>query len=134
MRWQDTKVCLITCLLAELSSLKIQVKRLYLDREFFTVSVIRWLKALDIPLTMPAIRRGKQGGIKQFLKGRRSYKTTHTMSRGKDDFVTFDIWIICKYKKGERGLSGLEYYVYVTYKVTTSSNHIRVLLSSTIWN
>ena len=124
VRWQDTKVCIITCLLAELSSLKIQVKRLYLDREFFTVSVIRWLKALDIPLTMPAIRRGKQGGIKQFLKGRRSYKTTYTMSRSKSDFVTFDIWIIGKYKKGKRGASGIEYYVYVTYKVNTNLNHI----------
>ena len=50
---------------------------------------------------MPAIRRGKQGGIKQFLKGRKSYKTTYTMYRNKDDFVTFDIWIICKYKKGK---------------------------------
>lgn len=124
VRWQDTKVCIITCLLAELSGFKIQVKRLYLDREFFTVSVIRWLKALDIPLTMPAIRRGKQGGIKQFLKGRRSYKTTYTMSRSKSDFVTFDIWIICKYKKGKRGASGIEYYVYATYKVNTNLNHI----------
>ena len=73
---------------------------------------------------MPAIRRGKQGGIKQFLKGRRSYKTTYTMSRGKDDFVTFDIWIICKYRKGKRGQKGIEYYVYVTYKVNTNLNHI----------
>ncbi len=46
------------------------------------------------------------------------------MSRSKDDFVTFDLWIICKYKKGKRGPSGLEYYVYVTYKVTTTLNHI----------
>ncbi len=124
VRWQDTKVAILTYLLAELFSLKIQVKRLYLDREFFCISVIRWLKSLDIPLTMPAIRRGKQGGIKQFLKGRRSYKTTHTMSRSKDDFVIFDIWIICKYKKGRRGASGIEYYVYVTYKVNTNWNHI----------
>ena len=69
MRWQDTKVAILTYLVAELSSLKIQVKRLYLDREFFSIAVIRWLQALDIPLAMPAIRRGKQGGIKQFLKG-----------------------------------------------------------------
>jgi hypothetical protein len=124
VRWQDTKVCILTYLLAELSSLKIKVKRLYLDREFFSISVIRWLKALDIPLAMPAIRRGKQGGIKQFLKGRKSYKTTHTMSRSKDDFVTFDIWIVCKYKKGQRGKNGIEYYVYVTYKITTSLNQI----------
>ena len=52
---------ILTYLLAELSSLKIQVKRLYLDREFFSIAVIRWLQALDIPLAMPAIRRGKKG-------------------------------------------------------------------------
>ena len=46
------------------------------------------------------------------------------MSRSQDDFVTFDIWIICKYKKGKRGQNGVEYYVYVTYKVRTSLNHI----------
>ena len=32
VRWQDTKVCILTCLLAELSNFKIKVKRLYLDR------------------------------------------------------------------------------------------------------
>ena len=130
VKFQDTKVCILTCLLAELSSLKIKVKKLYLDREFFSISVIRWLKALDISLTMPAIRRGKQGGIKQFLKGRKSYKTNYTMSRSQEDFVTFELWIIClpsnggKYKKGKRRQKGVEYYVYVTYKVTTSLNHI----------
>ncbi|MEM7758900.1 MAG: ISH3 family transposase [Cyanobacteria bacterium P01_A01_bin.40] len=124
VRCQDTKVCILTCLLAELSSLKIKVKRLYLDREFFSIAVIRWLKALEIPLAMPAIMRGKQGGIKQFLKGRKSYKTTYTMSRSKDDFVTFDIWIICKYKKGNRGQNGIKYYVYVTYKVKINLNHV----------
>ena len=124
VRWQDTKVAILTYLLAELSSLKINLKRLYLDREFFSIAVIRWLQALDIPLAMPAIRRGKNGGIKQFLKGRTSYKTNYTMSRSQDDFVTFELWIICKYKKGKRGQKGLEYYVYVTYKVKTSLKHI----------
>ena len=116
--------------MAELFSLKIKVKRLYLDREFFSIAVIRWLKALDIPFAIPAIRRGKSGGIKQFLKGRKSYKTTYTMSRSQDDFVNFDIWIIClpsnggKYQKGQRGKNGIVYYVHVTYKVTTGLNHI----------
>jgi len=40
----------IICYL-KLSALKIQVKKLYLDREFFSVAVIGWLQALDIPLT-----------------------------------------------------------------------------------
>ena len=57
---------------------------MYLDRGFYSSSVIRWLMALDIPFIMPAIRNGKTGGINQYLKGRKSYKTTHTMNEGKE--------------------------------------------------
>ena len=46
--------------------------------------MIRWLKALNIPFIMPAIRNGKTGGINQYLKGKKSYKTTHTMNEGKE--------------------------------------------------
>jgi putative transposase len=67
VRWLDTKVALLTYLLAELSAQNIQVKKLYLDREFFSIAVIRWLQALGRTFLMPAIRRGKQGGIRQFL-------------------------------------------------------------------
>ncbi|WP_029631689.1 MULTISPECIES: hypothetical protein [Nostocales] len=56
--------------MAELESFKINVKKLYLDRGFFNTPVIRWLQALDIPFMMPAIKTGKRGGIKQFLKKR----------------------------------------------------------------
>ena len=112
----DTSVAIITYLLAELSSLKIEVKKLYLDRGFFSTPVIRWLQALGIPFIMPAIRRGKQGGIQQFLKGKKSYKTTYTMARSKDDLVTFNLWIICKYRKGQRGKHGVEYFAQVHTK------------------
>jgi putative transposase len=124
VRWSDTTVAIITYLLAELSELKIRVKKLYLDRGFFSTPVIRWLQALDIPFVMPAIRRGKQGGIKQFLKGKKSYKTTYTMTRGKDDSVTFDLWIVCKYRKGKRGRHGVEYFAYVIYKAKASLSYI----------
>ena len=124
VRWSDTTVAIITYLLAELSQLKIRVKKLYLDRGFFSTPVIRWLQALDIPFVMPAIRRGKQEGIKQFLKGKKSYKTTYTMTRGKNDSVTFDLWIICKYRKGKREKRGIEYFAYVIYKAKASLSYI----------
>ena len=124
VRWLDTSVAIITYLLAELSFLNIKIKKLYLDRGFFNVSVIRWLKALDIVFTMPAIRRGKQKGIKQFLKGKKSYKTTYTMTKDKDNSVTFDLWIVCKYKKGKRGKHGVEYFAYVVNKVKTNLDYI----------
>ena len=114
---------LITYLLSEISCLEIKIKKLYLDRGFFSISVIRWLQALDIPFIMPAIRRGKTGGIKQFLKGRKSYKTTYTMRKGQDK-VTFDLWILCKYHKGERKKHGIKYFAYVVHRVKTSLSYI----------
>ena len=124
VRQLDTSVALITYLLAELDSLKITVKKLYLDRGFFNTPVIRWLQALDIPFLMPAIKTGKKGGIKQFLKGRKSYKTTYTITRDKDNSVTFDLWIICKYRKGKRKKYGVQYFAYVTYKINTNLEYI----------
>jgi putative transposase len=124
IRKQETIVATLTYLLAELDRCNLQVKKLYLDRGFFTVPVIRWLKALDIPFVMPAIRRGKQGGINQFLRGKKSYKTTYTMTNKNGDSVTFELAIICKYRKGQRNRKGIEYLAYVTYKLPTSLHHI----------
>ncbi|MDB9318558.1 ISH3 family transposase [Nodularia spumigena CS-591/04] len=120
----DTSVAIITYLLAELDSLQINVKKLYLDRGFFNTPVIRWLQALDIPFMMPAIKTGKQGGIKQFLQGKKSYKTTYTITREQDDSVTFELWIVCKYRKGKRNQRGVQYFAYVAYKNKTNLNYI----------
>ncbi|MBD0388078.1 MAG: ISH3 family transposase [Nostoc sp. C3-bin3] len=124
VRRLDTSVAIITYLLAELESLKINVKKLYLDRGFFNTTVIRWLQALNIPFMMPAIKTGKKGGIKQFLKGRKSYKTTYTITRDEDDSVTFDLWIVCKYRKSKRQKHGVQYFVYVVNKIKTNLNYI----------
>lgn len=73
---------------------------------------------------MPAIRRGKHGGINQFLKEKCSYKTTYTMKKEEDNEVTFNLWIICKYKKVRRGKHGVEYFAYVVYKAKVSLTYI----------
>ena len=119
-----TNVAIISYLLTKVNSLNLKIKRLYLDRGFYSSSVIRWLKALDIPFIMPAIRNGKTGGIQQYLKGGKSYKTTHTMNLGKDNEVSFDLWVVCKYQKGKQGKHGIEYLAYVVYKVTIGLDYI----------
>jgi putative transposase len=50
VRQEDTTVALLTRLLARLAALELQVKRLSLDRGFFSVPVIRWLLALEAVL------------------------------------------------------------------------------------
>ena len=73
---------------------------------------------------MPAIRNGKTGGINQYLKGRKSYKTTHTLNKNRDNEVTFPVWIVGKYLKGKRGKFGIKYLPYVVYKVKISLDYI----------
>lgn len=70
----DTNVAIITYLLASISSLKIDIKTLYLDRGFFSISVIRWLKALMIPFIMPAIKTGKQEALNNSLEAKKVIK------------------------------------------------------------
>ena len=71
----ETLVATITILLSRLTVLKVKMKRLYLDRGFFSIPVIRWLQALRIPFLMPAIIRGKTGGTRALCQGRQSYRT-----------------------------------------------------------
>ena len=119
-----TSVAIISYLLEKINSLNLKIKTLYLDRGFYSSAVIRWLIALDIPFMMPAIRNGKTGGINQYLKGRKSYKTTHTLNKNRDNEVTFPVWIVGKYLKGKRGKFGIKYLPYVVYKVKISLDYI----------
>lgn len=117
---KDTKAAIITYLLALIEPIKLKIERLYLDREFFCVPVIRWLQALDIPFEMPAIIRGKYGGTRQLIRGRRSYKTSYTLNSDKYGSVTFQVWIVCTYKNGKRRAHGREFFIYAVYKVQLS--------------
>lgn len=117
---QNTLVAIITYLLALIEPLKLKIERLYLDREFFCVPVIRWLQALDIPFEMPVIIRGKHKGARQLIRGRRSYKTTYTLNSDKYGSVTFHVSIVCTYKNGKRRAHGREFFIYAVYKVQLS--------------
>ena len=50
VRWLDTNVAIITYLLAELEALKVNIKTLYLDRGFFSISVISATQSLGYSL------------------------------------------------------------------------------------
>lgn len=115
---QETLVATVTRLLAMLHRLRVRVKRLYLDRGFYSVPVIRWLKALNIPFMMPAVVRGKTGGTRQLLTGRKSYATHYTLNSAQYGSVTCQMRVICNYYKGFKGKHGIQYSLYVVHRVT----------------
>jgi putative transposase len=118
VRHDDTVVAILTRLLARGHLLDRRVKRLYVDRGFFSVPVIRWLLALDVPFEMPVILRGKQGGTRQLATGGRSYATEYTMHSQEYGSVSFQVVSVCVYQKGNAGKHGRAYFVYAGHRVT----------------
>jgi len=117
VRRDETLVCVITRLLDQIAQLHISIRRLYLDRGFYCVPVIRWLQACDISFEMPVIVRGKQGGTRALVQRKRTYKTPYTMHSQSYGSVTFQVWVVGTYQMGRRGHHGVKYLAFVVYKV-----------------
>lgn len=103
---EEKRLQVLKRLLARLAALDIRVRRLYLDRGFASVAIIRYLKQQPFVSILPLPKRGKR--LKALLTGRKSYRTTYTMISAQDGRVTFPLWIACRYAKGRRGKRGID--------------------------
>lgn len=101
----------IAFLLAEVTGAGLKVGRLYLDREFHTIDVINHLQGRDIPFIIPCVVRGKTGGIRALLKGRKSYSTTYTMRSGEKE-ATFQVNVVARHYRGKWNRHGMEYFAF----------------------
>jgi hypothetical protein len=115
MRADDTLIEVLERLLTRLRALDIRLKRLYLDKQFYNVPVIRHFQTLypDQEVVIPAIIRGKQGGTRALLQGRKSYRTSYTMRSAQYGEATFEVGVVRKYSQGRYGRHGVEWFVYV---------------------
>jgi hypothetical protein len=112
----DTLLEVLERLLSCLRTLEIGIKRLYLDKQFYTVAVIRHFQTHypDQEVIIPVVIRGKQGGTRALLQGRRSYCITYTMRSSKyRSQATFKVGVVRKYSKGRYGRHGVEWFAYV---------------------
>ncbi len=101
----------IDFLLGEVTGVALKIGRLYLDREFYTVDVINHLKARGVPFIIPCVARGKSGGIRALLNGRKSYSATYTMRSGKKE-ATFQVNVVARYYRGKWNRRGMEYFAF----------------------
>ncbi|MBM4464356.1 MAG: ISH3 family transposase, partial [Chloroflexi bacterium] len=98
-------------LLTRLSEIGLRCSRLYLDRQFYCVPIIRFLQTLPFISIMPVVCRGER--MKALLRVNKSYRTTYTMCSQEHGEVTFTVWVVCRYLKGRRGKHGIERLGYV---------------------
>ena len=124
--WGDEKVIdVLKRLLARLKELGIGVKRLFLDRGFYNVQVIRYLKTQRISFVMPVIIRGKKGGTRGLLRQqKKSGRTTYTMRSPKNGEVTFEVVFVQVYLKGKYGKHGRRWYAYAVYGVKAQPKQV----------
>ncbi len=118
VRRDDMMVGILTRVLDRVNRLGSSIKRLYLDRGFYSVPVIRWLQACDVSFEMPVIIRGKTGGTRQLLQRGKSYKTQYTMKSQTYGAVTFEVYVVGVYRNGKHGKHGHTFYAYAVYKVS----------------
>lgn len=116
VRATDTLTDVLDRLFARLKALSIKMRCLYLDKQFYTVTVIRYLQSLDISFEMPMVHRGRSGGSRRLLSGRKSYKTKYTLRSRTEGEVTFSAWVVVKYSKGRYERSGIEYFAYAVHR------------------
>jgi hypothetical protein len=104
----------------------ISVRFLVLDREFYGVAVIRYLQAARTPFLMPVVCHGRKAdhplgpsSTQVFKAMKRSgwFEYTLTESKGQKRTATVQICVKCRNRRGERGQTGREAWVYAYWGI-----------------
>ena len=103
-------------LIKEIQSMGFEIKGLYLDKEFYRVAVINYLINRKIPHIIPCVMKGRSGGMRNLLTGKKSYSTEYTMG-SKGDEATFQVNVVVKYSKGKYKEKGRKYFAYAVYNM-----------------
>jgi putative transposase len=109
-------------LLEQCKSIGLKCKLLLLDRGFYSVSVISYLKHAQVPFVMPVICRGKKETKDQPAGGTRKYRNwkksgfdkyeLKTKAKGKETKTWFYVCICCKNQNGKRGRKSYSFAYY----------------------
>jgi putative transposase len=118
VRKGDTMPDILRRLFKRLDALNLNVKKLYLDKGFYSIAVIRLLKTRGTPFILPAIAR-KNGGVSKLFVGRASYTTSYTLHNQKLGSEAVDLALARKYSKGRYRRKRSKWFAYVTYRVRT---------------
>lgn len=113
VRKSDKALEVLKRLQNRVETVKFRLKRLLLDREFDNNGVIEYLKTQSFPAIIPLTIRGKTGGTRALLKGRKSHSTSYTRRSQTYSTQTFNVAVACKYSKGRYKRQGLYRFAYV---------------------
>jgi hypothetical protein len=133
VRRHDSMVRVLGRLLAQIRKIGLKIKRLLLDRGFFTVAVMEFLQQQKLPFLMPVKISGRRPKPGRKATGLRALKRqpagwySHTM-KGKKQQVTFSVCVGYRgYKDRKDGKRKRQKLLFAAWRVHGSPTDIREL-------
>jgi len=113
-------------LLDRVQRLGIPVKQVYADAGFCTVDVLRLLRRRQLPYLLPLPVRGRTGGVRKLLGGRKSYWTTYTLNSSRTNRITVPVVVVQRYLKDRFGHRGRKWFAFVVAGLPPSTTPAQV--------
>jgi putative transposase len=102
VRPEDEPAELVAALLRRLRVLGLKIKRLYLDKGFCAIAVLRYIEHSGWPAILACPIRGKTGGTRALCQGRASYLTQHTFKSQPYGAYTVPVAVVRTYTSHRR--------------------------------
>lgn len=124
-----SKLSIVKTLLEAIEADGYSIKRLYLDRGFYSVNVVQYLmsKRINAIIAMPI--RGEKNGLASRLHGKKSHwindYEAHTTVTGMKLSVQHKVAVLATYQKNKRGKRGVRWYAYVVIGQSISLDRIK---------
>ena len=121
VRPEDELAEVVAALLRRLRILGFKVRRLYLDKGFCSIPIMRYIAQTGWSAILACPIRGKKGGTRGLCQGQASYLTQHTFKSQAHGRYTVAVAITrtyATYKRRKRKKSGLRWLVFVILNAT----------------
>lgn len=102
---------IVRWLIKRLKTLKIRLRRVFLDKGFCSKPVFKVLGQHKLSYVMPIPVRGKSGGVRALFQGK-SRKTTYTFNSPKHGQYTVEAVAVKRYSKGRYGRHASKWFAY----------------------
>lgn len=102
VRPEDELAGIVAVLLRRLRILGLKVKRLYPDKDFCSIPVLRHIEKSGWPAIPACPIRGKKGGTRGLCRGNKSYRTQHTFKSNENGSFTAPPAIVRSYTSHKR--------------------------------
>lgn len=111
VEYGDEMAEIVRWLIKRLKSLKIRIRRVFLDKGFCSEPVFKVLDRHKLSYVIPIPVRGKSGGVRTLFQDK-SRKTAYTFNSAKHGQYTVQAVVVKRYSKGRYGRHKSKWFAY----------------------